>query len=86
VLIAIGNSGDADLVESARKLLEDASPLVRAMAVWALSRLVPQDEFRALENRYRNAEPDSDVAAEWGVGQAYGDGVSGNRPNFPKHT
>lgn len=68
VLIAIGNSGDSGLIESARNLLEDASPLVRAMAVWALSRLVSQDEFRMLENRYRPAEPDSDVAAEWGVG------------------
>ena len=36
VLIAIGNSGDAQLAESAEKLLEDESPLVRGAAVWAL--------------------------------------------------
>jgi len=39
VLIAIGNSGDASLAADAEHLLDDASPLVRAMAVWALRRL-----------------------------------------------
>ena len=39
VLIAIGNSGDASLAADAEYLLDDASPLVRAMAVWALRRL-----------------------------------------------
>ena len=39
MLIAAGNSGDAALVPLVEARLEDASPLVRAMAVWALSRL-----------------------------------------------
>jgi epoxyqueuosine reductase len=39
VLIAIGNSGDATLAPEADRLLDDPSPLVRAMAVWALRRL-----------------------------------------------
>jgi epoxyqueuosine reductase len=39
VLIAIGNSNDASLMPAARDLLDDASPLVSAMAEWALSRL-----------------------------------------------
>ena len=39
VLIAIGNSADAALGEEALRLLDDPSPLVRAMAVWALKRL-----------------------------------------------
>jgi epoxyqueuosine reductase len=39
VLIAIGNSADPALAAEARRLLADPSPLVRAMAVWALSRL-----------------------------------------------
>jgi epoxyqueuosine reductase len=39
VLIAIGNSGDAGLVETARRCLDDASPLVRESAVWALAQL-----------------------------------------------
>src|SRR5213079_1457787 len=36
VLVAIGNSGDAALAAEAERLLTDESPLVRAMAVWAL--------------------------------------------------
>lgn len=39
VLIAIGNSADTSLGAEAWRLAEDASPLVRAMAVWALRRL-----------------------------------------------
>ena len=38
VLIAIGNSGDAALAAEAERLLDDASPLVRGAAVWALGR------------------------------------------------
>ena len=42
VLIAAGNSGDASLLPQVERVLDDASPLVRAMAVWALSRLAPE--------------------------------------------
>ncbi|WP_244500738.1 tRNA epoxyqueuosine(34) reductase QueG [Methyloceanibacter marginalis] len=42
VLIAAGNSRDVSLVPYVEALLSDDSPLVRAMAVWALSRLAPQ--------------------------------------------
>src|SRR6202041_3051402 len=45
VLIAIGNSGDAELAAEAKALLADASPLVRGAAVWALGRLLPRTEF-----------------------------------------
>jgi epoxyqueuosine reductase len=64
VLIAIGNSGDASLAGEAERLLGDASPLVRAMAVWALDRLDPArlDRNRAA---HRAAETDLDVIAEW---------------------
>ncbi|HVL21365.1 MAG TPA: tRNA epoxyqueuosine(34) reductase QueG, partial [Amaricoccus sp.] len=41
VLIAIGNSGRPELADSAAALVTDASPLVRAMAAWALIRLSP---------------------------------------------
>ena len=51
VLIAIGNSGDASLADEAERLLDDASPLVRGAAVWALSRLVPREQFAALAER-----------------------------------
>ncbi len=63
VLIAIGNSGDAALAPEARALLDDASPLVRGAAVWALEKLLPGHEFAALR---RNAvEQDAGVLAEW---------------------
>jgi epoxyqueuosine reductase len=64
VLIAIGNSGDAALAGEAERLLDDASPLVRAMAVWALSRL---DALRArqLAATQLPRETDADVRAEW---------------------
>ncbi len=48
VLIAIGNSGDVSLADEAKRLLDDASPLVRGAAVWALSQLLPRDQFSAL--------------------------------------
>ena len=38
-LIAAGNSGDAELVRHVTPLLDDPSPLVQAMAVWALEQL-----------------------------------------------
>jgi epoxyqueuosine reductase len=63
VLIAIGNSGDAALASEAIDLLTDASPLVRAMAVWALTRL--SADFAALRDQYRSHETDADVLAEW---------------------
>jgi epoxyqueuosine reductase len=65
VLIAIGNSGDARLAPAAKARLADESPLVRAMAVWALSKLLPRDEFAALAQSHREREPDPEVAAEW---------------------
>jgi epoxyqueuosine reductase len=65
VLIAAGNSGDGGLVPRIEGLLGDASPLVRAMAVWALSRLCAVERFAALRVRYRRGEPDPDVCAEW---------------------
>lgn len=68
VLIAIGNSGDGELVDDARALLADASPLVRAMAVWALWRLLPADQFGALKAQYSQTETDPDVRSEWDVG------------------
>ncbi len=65
VLIAIGNSGDANLAGEAERLLDDSSPLVRGAAVWALSQLLPHDKFAALARR-RN-ETDLSVKDEWVV-------------------
>jgi epoxyqueuosine reductase len=65
VLIAIGNAGDAGLAIEARRLLDDASPLVRGAAVWALSQLMARDAFEALATDAMDAEPDESVRAEW---------------------
>jgi epoxyqueuosine reductase len=65
VLIAIGNSNDADLTDAAERLLSDDSPLVRGAAVWALSQLMGRDEFSKLAARAVTAEPDETVRAEW---------------------
>jgi epoxyqueuosine reductase len=65
VLIAIGNSGEAALHPEALRLLDDPSALVRGMAVWALSRLLPVAELSALAAARLGGEPDADVRAEW---------------------
>ncbi len=64
VLIAIGNSGRADLAASAVALLADPSPLVRAMAVWALIRLDPPQAL-TLAGGALAMEKDPDVRREW---------------------
>jgi epoxyqueuosine reductase len=64
VLIAAGNSGDESLVPQVEERLGDASPLVRAMAVWALSRLAP-DWAAAVRESEAPGEGDPAVADEW---------------------
>lgn len=66
VLIAIGNSADPALASEAERCLGEASPLVRAMAVWALARLAP-GRARALAHERGGREPDEAVRAEWRV-------------------
>jgi epoxyqueuosine reductase len=68
VLIALGNSGDRQAVPVVEERLGDASPLVRAMAVWALSRLLEAREFAKLRAMFLPGEADSDVRAEWNEG------------------
>jgi epoxyqueuosine reductase len=64
VLIAIGNSGDVALADEARRLLGDASPLVRGAAVWALARLLPRAELAALAAAHTGDDDDA-VRGEW---------------------
>ncbi len=75
VMIAIGNSGDAALAAVARARLDDESPLVRAMAVWALCRLLPEEDFAALRKARLAGEDDALVRAEWlAEGRCEGEG------------
>jgi epoxyqueuosine reductase len=63
VAYALGNS---DVRETAlpavEKLLKDPSPLVRGAAVWALSRLAPN---QVVERQRMTHEIDAGVCAEW---------------------
>ena len=62
VLIAAGNSNDPKLVQNVSSLISDVSPLVRAMAVWALAQLSKND---FMNERAKMNETDECVLAEW---------------------
>jgi epoxyqueuosine reductase len=64
VLIAIGNSNDPELIETAVQCLDDEAPDVRGMAVWALSRLSTA-RFWELKSRAYDRESDANVRLEW---------------------
>jgi epoxyqueuosine reductase len=65
VLCAIGNSGDAALARAALARLDDVSPLVRGMAVWALRRLLDADAFERLKSERAGCESEPGVKEEW---------------------
>jgi len=65
VLIAIGNSGEPTLARVAQARLTDASPLVRAMAVWALVRLADAASYARAREAHAPHEMDAQVLAEW---------------------
>jgi epoxyqueuosine reductase len=58
VLYAIGNSADPGLADAARARLDDASPVVRDAAAWALDRLQP-GSLNASNRRAMKAAPRS---------------------------
>ena len=70
VLIAIGNADDASLAAEAERLLDDASPLVRGAAVWALSQLFERERFDALATKAIGSETDESVREEWRLSRA----------------
>ena len=70
VLIAIGNAEDPSLAAEAERLLDDASPLVRGAAVWALSQLIARERFDALAVKAIGTEIDDDVREEWRFARA----------------
>jgi epoxyqueuosine reductase len=67
VLIAIGNAdpGDVPLLAAVRRCLDDASPLVRAAAAWAFSRLAPAVQYEAEHSHRLFCEDDPLVREEW---------------------
>jgi epoxyqueuosine reductase len=71
-LIATGNSGDLSLLPLAIRLLGDASPLVRGMAVWAVARLLAGDEesYAQLKAQHYPGEADGGVREEWDMAAA----------------
>lgn len=65
VLIAAGNSGETGLVRPVTTLLDDRSPLVRAMAVWALAEIAGAVAAWRDGAAARQREEDPAVLAEW---------------------
>jgi len=64
VLYAAGNSGEAELVGAVEGLLDDAAPVVRGAAAWALSRL-DGERFEAAREARLAEEADEAVREEW---------------------
>ncbi|TNE59622.1 MAG: tRNA epoxyqueuosine(34) reductase QueG [Alphaproteobacteria bacterium] len=65
VMIAMGNSGDLDLVPDVVARLNDEVSLVRGMAVWALSKLVSPAQFEGYRAQHLPDEADHHVRQEW---------------------
>jgi epoxyqueuosine reductase len=68
VLIALGNSGNganSTLIDAAQPHLSDPEPLIRGMAVWALTQLLDKTTFAALRDRHLPTETDPHVQEEW---------------------
>jgi epoxyqueuosine reductase len=65
VLVAAGNSGDVGLLPGILPLLEDASPLVRGMAVWAAKCLATPEMTVRLKAEHYQQESNSEVRDEW---------------------
>lgn len=64
-LIAAGNAKDTALLPAITKHLNDASGLVRAMAVWALRQLGDADTVNKFKRAHGYGEADPHVQKEW---------------------
>jgi epoxyqueuosine reductase len=80
VLIAIGNSGDSALAAEAERLLDDASPLVRGAAVWALGQLDPK-RLAALAKKGAR-ETDECVREEWAIALSHSGAPRSGEPGI----
>jgi epoxyqueuosine reductase len=67
VAIAIGNSGDPDLVNSAIFLSQHDHSLVRGGGVWAVKQLLSEEAFRDCATKALMTEADENVRSEWGM-------------------
>ena len=67
VLIAAGNSRDRYLLPQIEALLQDAAPVVRGAAIWALKQLAEPERFASQQNRLASVEEDATVRAEWEI-------------------
>ncbi len=65
-LIGLGNAGDASAMPLIESLLDEPSPVVRAMAVWAARQLLDGAAFASLGENRSAGESDPAVRAEWG--------------------
>ena len=65
VLIAAGNTKQRSISKYVEPLLFDSSPIVRAMAVWALYRLLSNNRYEELRQIHLASENDTQVAQEW---------------------
>jgi epoxyqueuosine reductase len=70
VLIAAGNARDQSLLPKVEALIADGSPLVRAMAVWAMRQLTGERVGEHLRSRHLAREGDNHVRAEWHAASA----------------
>jgi epoxyqueuosine reductase len=68
VLIASGNSGDANLIPVIQSYVINQEPVIRASAIWALSQLMPHADFTAYAEHQMKSEDNQDVLAEWDTG------------------
>ena len=80
VMIAVGNSGEAGLADAAIARLDDASALVRGMAVWACGRLLGPEAFGALRERHAACEADPHVLDEWRAATGLTGGAGAETP------
>jgi epoxyqueuosine reductase len=65
VLVAAGNSANPALLAEILPLLNDASPLVRGLAVWAARKLAGEELAAPLKEEHYAQEGDRGVRAEW---------------------
>lgn len=65
VLIAIGNSNNENHIPLLISKLDEKSPYIRAMAIWALKQLCDKDKFLKLKEIHAPKEQDTDVQEEW---------------------